>query len=1232
MHRFKYLITGLIISISIATSAIAQTTVTLQQGLNGYAGAADNWIIWSSGADLNKGGEDLVDMRADSDYGLFRFAILQSEGGPVPSGATINSATLSLYKSYGPDAVFKASRLLKNWTEMGSTWNSTGTGTAWSTPGAQGAGTDVVATADGQGSAPDSLANNCADGVGHDICWLNIDVTSGVRAFASGASQNFGWLLQQVSSSDVFRYKDFNAKDSVPFPQYRPKLTVTYTVAAPPPPPPPPPSSSTNVTLQQGLNGYTGAADNWIIWSSGADLNKGGEDLVDMRADSDYGLFRFAIFQSEGGPVPNGATINSATLSLYKSYGVDAVFKASRLLKNWTELGSTWNSTGTGAAWSTPGAQGAGTDVLATADGQGSAPDSLANNCADGVGHEICWLNINVTSGVQAFASGAAQNFGWLLQQVSSSDVFAYKDFNAKDSVPFPQYRPKLTINYTSAAPTCTAPTASFTANPGSGAAPLAVTFDASGSTDGSSPINGLTLQFGDGQQVSWAAKTQTQAHTYGSPGSYTATLTASNSCGTSAPVTRTVTATDGRPTAQLTASPASGQAPLTVQFSASTSTDGASPISSLTLTFGDGQQVTWADKNAPQPHSYANAGTYTASLTATNASGTSAPSTQTIMVTAPGGGTVGTGCTNPPSSAAGNGVAIATFHSMSLYYNPPSAPANGQISVRYRKGADDPNTWKQGHPLWYDSRSVHGFHGRGSVVQLQAGTAYVFEVSTDNVNWQYVPGPQAEKCASTWSETFPVGATLTPWTGTKTSTTSSSYLGGHTGSMRNHVLLANQSGTASGYTVYDFTGANAVAQTNNSSNSFPVVISGSYIILKGLKTVGGEDGIWIDPGSHDIVIDNVEVTGYSRDCGAALNAPMSGEQACNEDGGIKFPDSGFGDILSTKRIVIQHSKIHNPAFGSHSWDVAHPDGASPIVMYPTGGQIVIRYNAVYSTTDGTLGGPPDLSHFHQDGLVLGGGNDVCTNCAGDMGIGPDVDIYKNIVMHYFDDGLETDGDGTNNRVWKNYFDYGGASAVSTTPTYVGPVYVWRNVYNRARMFITDPWGNERDRLYMFKSGGLSANGGRRYLYHNTSLQPPYTSENTASGPNSLGAGFGAGGNGGANNMQNTVSRNNVFEMWKSNWDTYSQIDPGNDLDYDLSNGIMSEAHGYGSSTPQYQAGNGWSAYSSGRYRLAPGTKGYDDGVVIPNFNDGYMGTAPDRGAHEDGTPDMDFGPSASGN
>ena len=572
-------------------------------------------------------------------------------------------------------------------------------------------------------------------------------------------------------------------------------------------------------------------------------------------------------------------------------------------------------------------------------------------------------------------------------------------------------------------------------------------------------------------------------------------------------------------------------------------------------------------------------------------------------------------------------GSAITTFHSISVYFTPPSAPTGNAVNIRYRKTTE--GSWRTGHDLWYDARTNVGFQprpveARGSIVHCDPDTDYIvqFGMPKGDGTTDWI----AQLGAHTWSENFPVGSTLKPFSGTQTSTTTSSFLGSHSGSSRSHVLLMNQSGTANGYTLYDLTGATAKAA--NQSNSYGVVVQGSYMILRGLTVVGGESGIFIDPGSHHIVIEGCDISGYGRDGGAKLSGGLTGEQGAQEDSGIKFPDSSYGTVTDTKQITVQRNKIHNPAFGSNSWDTGHPLGPAPITMYPTGGDNVFRYNEAYSTQDGTLGGAPDTSHFHEDGFIMGGDND--------KGIGPDTDVYKNIVMNYFDDGLETDGDGTNDRVWNNYFDYGGATMISTTSTNLGPVYLWRNIYNRVRMWYGDPWGNEQDRVAAFKSGGFSTaeNGGRRYIYHNTLLQPPYASE-SAPGPNTLGAGQGAGGT--SFPMLDTVSRNNVFDLWKTSWQVFADQDSSDDLDYDTSNANMTEAHGKTGAAAQYQTGNGWVGTNPGRtnfhgkYRLKPGTNGYDDGVPIPNFNDGFQGAAPDRGAAEDGLPDLTFGTTASG-
>lgn len=45
-----------------------------------------------------------------------------------------------------------------------------------------------------------------------------------------------------------------------------------------------------------------------------------------------------------------------------------------------------------------------------------------------------------------------------------------------------------------------------------------------------------------------------------------------------------------------------------------------------------------------------------------------------------------------------------------------------------------------------------------------------------------------------------------------------------------------------------------------------------------------------------------------------------------------------------------------------------------------------------------------------------------------------------------------------------------------------------------------------------------------------------------------------------------------------------------------------------------------------GRFDLVPESPGYDAGLRLANFNDGYTGQGPDIGAHEAGTPAIEFG------
>jgi PKD repeat protein len=84
-------------------------------------------------------------------------------------------------------------------------------------------------------------------------------------------------------------------------------------------------------------------------------------------------------------------------------------------------------------------------------------------------------------------------------------------------------------------------PSAVFTASPVGGQAPLAVSFDGSGSSDPNGSIVAFAWDFGDGTPAGSGATVQ---HTYQSAGSFTARLTVTDDSGGTASAEQTITAT----------------------------------------------------------------------------------------------------------------------------------------------------------------------------------------------------------------------------------------------------------------------------------------------------------------------------------------------------------------------------------------------------------------------------------------------------------------------------------------------------------------------------------------------------------------------------------------------------------------------------------------------------------------------------------------------------------------
>ena len=193
------------------------------------------------------------------------------------------------------------------------------------------------------------------------------------------------------------------------------------------------PGASGTVELQEGLNGYNGTRDTYLSTYS-KNSNYGNSSLMYDETSSYTQLFQFAIFQREGGPVPDNAVIQAATLRVYKYSAYDPVYSVYRMLRPWDEVQATWNVARSGESWSGLGASAAGSDYLATADAQKQASWSAG------------WLEFDVSASLQAMQSGAG-NYGWRLRR-TGGDGANLKKLYSSEATADPGKRPMLVVTY----------------------------------------------------------------------------------------------------------------------------------------------------------------------------------------------------------------------------------------------------------------------------------------------------------------------------------------------------------------------------------------------------------------------------------------------------------------------------------------------------------------------------------------------------------------------------------------------------------------------------------------------------------------------------------------------------------------------------------------------------------------------------------------------------------------
>ncbi|MHB8902069.1 MAG: DNRLRE domain-containing protein, partial [Thermoguttaceae bacterium] len=226
--------------------------------------------------------------------------------------------------------------------------------------------------------------------------------------------------------------------------------------------------------------------------TQGATSNGAGDIFVGQNKDASRirrGLLEFDV----AGSVPAGATINSATLTMYatRTQVGNMNVELHKLLADWGEAGSSGGGDGapaqTGDAtwlhtfyanqfWATPGG-----DFSPTVSGVQAIGAS---------GTAYTWSSTTaMVTDVQGWLNSPATNFGWLLKGVETQR--SSKRFASSESSNVSR-RPLLTIDYTvPAAPTLAIAATSASKSEGNaGSTAFTFTVTRTGSTTGTSTVN----------------------------------------------------------------------------------------------------------------------------------------------------------------------------------------------------------------------------------------------------------------------------------------------------------------------------------------------------------------------------------------------------------------------------------------------------------------------------------------------------------------------------------------------------------------------------------------------------------------------------------------------------------------------------------------------------------------------------------------------------------------------
>jgi len=498
----------------------------------------------------------------------------------------------------------------------------------------------------------------------------------------------------------------------------------------------------------------------------------------------------------------------------------------------------------------------------------------------------------------------------------------------------------------------------------------------------------------------------------------------------------------------------------------------------------------------------------------------------------------------------------VPTFENISYYidFNEPDLTCE----ILYRiKGTEN---WKKAYTPYKDNL-VGQF--RGSIVFCKEDTEYEVMARLKNSAGSVVAEKMAE--VKTWTSDPPIAKTIK---------LSEIYSG------EGPLLLQSIKGKEDGW--IRITGDENMDTVNGTKqyNQAVLISDCKYLIFENIKVRGGDRHcINIHGGSENVRILNCDIAEWGHE--GILDEDFGGYAYRgyfqNNLAGIFF--------YNTKNIVIERCYIHDCDIRTNPWDTdtyknVHPKGGTGIQMLGKGG-IVIRYNDIIG------------SDKHRFNDVMEGTN----NRGRDSGsIGPDADVYGNMMIYSEDDSIELDGGQMNVRVYYNRMEQ-SRCGVSTAPNTMGPSYIFYNqivnlggTYNNASGTAIKAGGSP-DKVF-----------GLQYYFNNTI-------DSDATGPKNISYGD--------SSEFHSVSRNNIFVTRIGSRVSFSNIyaDERDDNDYDLLGGGPyvvkegDESHGI-VGMPTYVDRD------RGIYYLAEGSLGKASGIYIDNFTEIEK---PDMGAYPSG-------------